>query len=250
MCSAMPLRIAHRLLGPRASSSARRATTGAGLKRRCRCRVAGQAARERELPAVGPARGRLGGCGRRRRLGRRRASAAGWAWPPDSTKPRMSFLVTRPPRPVPGAGDVDAVLGRDPRDDRGDEALAVAVGARLGGCGCGCGCRGGWFGGRRLGLLRGGSLGARRSLALGGCLGGRGLGRGSSAAGAAPSLDSAGAAPGAPMTASRVPTSTVSPSWTRICCTTPVPGLGTSVSTLSVEISSTARPPGSPRLPA
>jgi hypothetical protein len=35
-----------------------------------------------------------------------------------------------------------------------------------------------------------------------------------------------------------VPTSTVSPSWTRISCTTPLPGLGTSVSTLSVEISS------------
>ena len=40
------------------------------------------------------------------------------------------------------------------------------------------------------------------------------------------------------MTASTVPTSTVSPSWTRISATTPAPGLGTSVSTLSVEISS------------
>ena len=40
------------------------------------------------------------------------------------------------------------------------------------------------------------------------------------------------------ITASFVPTSTVSPSWTRIFWTTPVPGLGTSVSTLSVEISS------------
>src|SRR5687768_11498056 len=40
------------------------------------------------------------------------------------------------------------------------------------------------------------------------------------------------------MTASFVPTSTVSPSGTRIFVKTPEPGLGTSVSTLSVEISS------------
>ena len=40
------------------------------------------------------------------------------------------------------------------------------------------------------------------------------------------------------MTASFVPTSTVSPSGTRICVTIPEAGLGTSVSTLSVEISS------------
>ena len=40
------------------------------------------------------------------------------------------------------------------------------------------------------------------------------------------------------MTASFVPTSTVSPSWTRIWVTIPLAGLGTSVSTLSVEISS------------
>src|SRR4029078_8032986 len=35
-----------------------------------------------------------------------------------------------------------------------------------------------------------------------------------------------------------VPTATVSPSWARICWRTPLAGLGTSVSTLSVEISS------------
>src|SRR5262245_11010295 len=50
------------------------------------------------------------------------------------------------------------------------------------------------------------------------------------------------------MVASMVPTSTVSPSWTRICVTTPSAGLGTSVSTLSVEISrsGSSRPIGSP----
>ena len=55
-------------------------------------------------------------------------------------------------------------------------------------------------------------------------------------------------APGAAMRARTVPTSTVSPSWTRISATTPSAGLGTSVSTLSVEISSSgsSRPIGSP----
>ena len=55
-------------------------------------------------------------------------------------------------------------------------------------------------------------------------------GSGTSALGAAASSP--------PMTASLVPTSTVSPSWTRICVSVPEAGLGTSVSTLSVEISS------------
>jgi hypothetical protein len=40
------------------------------------------------------------------------------------------------------------------------------------------------------------------------------------------------------MTAIFVPTATVSPSCARICVSVPEPGLGTSVSTLSVEISS------------
>ena len=46
--------------------------------------------------------------------------------------------------------------------------------------------------------------------------------------------------PAGAITASSVPTSTVSPSATRISATIPSPGLGTSVSTLSVEISSRA----------
>ena len=62
---------------------------------------------------------------------------------------------------------------------------------------------------------------------------GSGTGSGSgSAAGADAS------APSGPISASFVPTSTVSPSWTKIFRTTPLPGLGISVSTLSVEISS------------
>ena len=52
-----------------------------------------------------------------------------------SMKARMSFFVTRPPRPVPGTdcGSI-AVLGGDPRDDRRDEGMiiVVAVPARRG----------------------------------------------------------------------------------------------------------------------
>jgi hypothetical protein len=53
-------------------------------------------------------------------------------------------------------------------------------------------------------------------------------------------LSAVGASPAAlpPIWPSFVPTSTVSPSWTRICVSVPEAGLGTSVSTLSVEISS------------
>ena len=53
-----------------------------------------------------------------------------------------------------------------------------------------------------------------------------------------PSDDGATSVPSGAITASFVPTSTVSPSWTRISATTPDAGDGTSVSTLSVEISS------------
>ena len=53
-----------------------------------------------------------------------------------------------------------------------------------------------------------------------------------------PEPAAAPAEPAGPIVASTVPTSTVSPSWTKICVTTPSAGLGTSVSTLSVEISS------------
>ncbi len=56
--------------------------------------------------------------------------------------------------------------------------------------------------------------------------------------GTSPSDDGATSVPSGAITASFVPTSTVSPSWTRISASTPDPGDGTSVSTLSVEISS------------
>ena len=63
---------------------------------------------------------------------------------------------------------VDAVLGRDPRDDRGDEAVPLPDGCARGWCGAGC-----------CGRRRGGSLGlAARRGALGCGAGSRRLGRG------------------------------------------------------------------------
>jgi hypothetical protein len=68
------------------------------------------------------------------------------------------------------------------------------------------------------------------------------------AAGAGAGSAGAISAPAGATIAITVPTSTVSPSATRICKTTPSAGLGTSVSTLSVEISrrGSSRPMGSP----
>ena len=90
-----------------------------GLRRRRR-RLGAERVRGRR--GRGASAAPAGRCGARRR---RRCCA-----PPDSTNARMSFFVTRPP--AAGAGDlarVDAVLRRDPRDDRRDERLAVAVAA-------------------------------------------------------------------------------------------------------------------------
>ena len=130
MCSAIPRRIA--VIGSSGSP---------GLQRRRLRRGARQAA-----PRRGAARRWRGlwRCGRGRRRGWLRAGAA-LRRAPDSMNARMSFFVTRPPRPVPcDLRRVDAVLGRDARDDGRDERLAVrrrrcrparAPGLRGSGCG-------------------------------------------------------------------------------------------------------------------
>ena len=66
---------------------------------------------------------------------------------------------------------------------------------------------------------------------------GAGAGSGSGAGSAGASAAGAGADPASPTTAITVPTSTVSPSGTRISVSTPDTGEGTSESTLSVETS-------------
>ena len=218
MCSAMPRRIA--VIG---SSVSPGCGSAAALE------PAGPVAGRRGL-------GRRGGGGAARCRSAAGAGAAGAAAPvrqapagcaPDSMNARMSFFVTRPPRPVPGTWRrVDAVLGRDARDDRARRTLAVAATAAA-----------------ALAPVRLPALRARRSAAarLGarrGAPAGRGL-RSRAPAAARRSRALAGAAPSRRRSRrARVPTSTVSPSWTRICVDDAAPGLGTSVSTLSVEISS------------
>ena len=213
----------HRLerLAGLSSPAARRSRS----RRRCRrggrrCRSgSGRRGGRRRRRAPERAAGRL-------RRGRRPA-------PPDSTKPRMSFFVTRPPRPVPGTWrDVDAVLGRDPRDDRGDEAS--------------CRCRSTPSAARsrlrarrrrRRGRLGGSAVGVgarRRSrLRLGGGLRGRRLGRRRrrpARAAAAPSRRD--------HRELRADLDRLALLDEDLLRRRPSPGLGTSVSTLSVEISS------------
>ncbi len=146
----------------------------------------------------------------------------------------MSFFVTRPPVPVPCT-----VLGSTPCSDAirattgetnvrplPDAGAAVGVGAGVGAVGSAV------------------SVAAASDASEAAWVAGSG---GASGAGADTSGAVTSDASGA-ITASTVPTSTVSPSWTRIFATMPSPGLGTSVSTLSVEISSndSSRAIGSP----
>ncbi len=162
----------------------------------------------------------------------RRGAAAGA--PPESMKPRMSFFVTRPPRPVPGTWPTSTLCSAAIRATTGEtNAFSAVLGRSGGGCRS-LGDRRGRDLGRRVGRL------GRCGLGLGGSAAGGSSAAGVSAAGASGAGASAVAAsePSGPITASTVPTSTVSPSCTRIFWSTPVAGLGTSVSTLSVEISS------------
>ncbi len=136
----------------------------------------------------------------------------------------MSFFVTRPPRPVPATCETSTPCSAAMRATTGETKRAplpapsgpgpagsVAAEGSAGGSGSAAGVASASGSGAATGS--GGSAGS----ALG------------AAAGAV--------APSGAIRASFVPTATVSPSGTRICCTTPLAGLGTSVSTLSVEIS-------------
>ena len=148
-------------------------------------------------------------------------------------KLRMSFLVTRPPRPVPWIWPTSTLCSDAIRATTGETKLRSSAAAAVR-------CRSG----------SGADVAAGAGAAAASCCGASdGVSTSASAAasdwsaaswvaGSGGDSSCAGAAAPEPITASLVPTSTVSPSWTRICWTTPLPGLGTSVSTLSVEISS------------
>ena len=132
---------------------------------------------------------------------------------------------------------------------------AAAGGAAGSGAGSGAGgvsgCGGGSAAGGAWGSASGGAsaAGASDGASAAGASGAGSVGRRSPAAGAsaagsaaalwrrAPGADSL-SSPGSAMTTSGVPTLTVVPSSTRISLITPAAGDGTSVSTLSVEISS------------
>ena len=162
--------------------------------------------------------------------------------PPASMKPRMSFFVTRPPRPVPEICDRSTPCSAAIRATTGETKRApFSWPSGAGGCAAGGGTSTDAAVGVSPSALENAALSAADSCVAG-------TGRSSSMSGASGGASSAGAsgavgaagvaAPSGAITAIFVPTSTVSPSWTRICCTMPDAGLGTSVSTLSVEISS------------
>ncbi len=149
----------------------------------------------------------------------------------------MSFFVTRPPEPVPGTCEGSIPCSDAMRATTGETndlplpagSPACALGAAAAGAAC-----------SSLGAAAAGaaccssgaavpSVAAASAASAAGCVAGSGGSAG--AAGAEPE-------PSPPIRASTVPTSTVSPSGTMISVTTPLAGDGTSVSTLSVEISS------------
>ncbi len=149
---------------------------------------------------------------------------------------RTSSRVIRPPGPEPVIASGSRPCSLTSRRTTGDSrrlspawAVSAAGAAAAGGVDAGAAGAGGAGGGGGVDAAGAGSG------AAGGAGAGSGAGAGvdsGSAAGAA------GASPSAsPTTAITVPTSTVSPSCTRISVSTPATGDGTSVSTLSVDTS-------------
>jgi hypothetical protein len=161
------------------------------------------------------------------------AGAACFAWPPCSMNWRMSFFVTRPLRPLPVTWPGSTPCSAAIRATTGDTKLlpfplassSPVVSAAAAGAGFTSSTV------SAVGVVPTESLAAFASAAAGAVAG-------SGISPLPPSDEGATSAPSGAITASFVPTSTVSPSWTRISASTPVAGAGTSVSTLSVEISS------------
>ncbi len=169
----------------------------------------------------------------------------------------MSFFVTRPPVPVPGMTDASIPCSAAMRATTGDTKVfpfPAAAGAAEGGAACATGAAAGAgaAGAGTPSISAGSGAGAAgaaagaSAVAEAGAAAAAGCGSASGAAGSDAGAPTS--VPGAAMRARTVPTSTVSPSWTRISATTPSAELGTSVSTLSVEISSrgSSRPIDSP----
>src|SRR5687768_11123887 len=145
-----------------------------------------------------------------------------------------SARVIRPPAPVPVIVDASSPFSAISRRTTGESSRVSPLEL----AGCGCSAAGAGAGAGEGGADRSPSLAAGAGAAAGagsGC--GSGAGDGAGAGSAAGAGAGAGAAPESPMRARTVPTSTVSPSGTRISFNTPATGEGTSESTLSVETS-------------
>ena len=150
--------------------------------------------------------------------------------------PGLDHVVARDATAFAGAADlrgIETLLGDHPAHERrGDEPprRSIAAGSATAGASAAAGAAARRGAGRR-GCGRGGAGAVPAAAGAGRGGGGR---RGLGAAGAG----GGGGAPAASeITASRAPTSTVSPSATRISETTPAAGAGTSESTLSVDTS-------------
>ncbi len=151
------------------------------------------------------------------------------AWPrPAAT---TSLRVMRPPSPVPrtcaGSSPCSAIMRRTSGDVTGPPVSGAPDDGTFGADGV---LPAGATGAQAGAGFASATFGSGAGAAAVGC----GAGGGDGAANAA---DAAAAFPESEITASRAPTSTVSPSATRISETTPAVGAGTSESTLSVDTS-------------
>src|ERR1051325_5579757 len=165
------------------------------------------------------------------------ADGAGTGAVPDSMKLRMSFLVTRPLRPVPSSFEMStpcscAILRTNGLDFVRRSSSAVGAVPSLFSAGFSTGGGGGGGGGAGLACTGGGGGGGAAAGGGGGATGCAGLASITFAAGA-----SAVAVPSPSSTATTVLTSTVSPSLNLTSVNVPAAGDGISASTLSVEIS-------------
>ena len=206
MCSAIPRRIALTAsrLSPGCGSPARVRVPRASASRAPPLREREPAQAQAPEGRGGLRRGRAAGCSGAGAAGATGAGGGAGAAAPESMKPRMSFFVTRPPRPVPATCVGSTPCSAAIRATTGEtKRLPFSLGAAAGGAG-----------------------GAGDAAAATGCVGwGVSADDGASASSAACWVAGSGGAsatgpPAAPpIWASFVPTSTVSPSCTRICVT-------------------------------
>ena len=188
----------------------------------------------------------------------RSGAGAGHGWsgrcgrPPGIDHLEDVFRVIRPPTPVPVTSAALIALSAKSFRTTGERTSGSAPIAarrrrwRCVGSGAGCRCRGRcrcrcWVGGAGAGVSSAAAGGCRCSAGAGArrrrrCWRWRGAARPLVQPARRPQERRAAGA-SSPMTASRTPTSTVSPSGTRISVKTPAAGEGTSESTLSVETS-------------